>query len=102
MSTLPPNAATHGNTAVAAGPVFTATAEVQVDPWSDDAANQTVWASDQAAYIFPLAGSTARAGNTLFSAVLTGAWDTIVGTQVRPWSMLRDTTMLLKFALVAF
>jgi len=38
----------------------------------------------------------------LLSGLLTGAWDTIVGTQVKPLSMLRETTMLLKFALVAF
>src|SRR5436309_3395631 len=70
--------------------------------WSEDAANQTVWASDHAVYSFPFVGSTARAGKTLFSAVLTGALKTIVGFQVWPSSTLRETTMLLKFALVAF
>ena len=99
---MPFSAAVHGKTAVAADPEFTATGSDQEAAWSDDIESQTVWASDQAANRFPFAGSTARAGKMLLRAVNNGAWKTRVGVHVAPLSVLRDTKMLLKLALVPF
>src|SRR5258708_31181601 len=79
-----------------------ATAADQVLPSSFELLKKTPCASDHTAYRFPFVGSTARLGKTLLSAMNSGAWYTRVAVHVSPPSVLFETRMLLKFALVPF